>query len=186
MQTKYILSGGAAHIVDPRNDQFFSEILKDTAEEVNILLVLFSKEGEKIVSNSEEDIVQFNRAKSNKKLNFKIAEKNSFLEQISWADVVFLHGGAPQIQLPIFLTFDKTQLEQAFNGKIIAGDSAGTYFLAKYVYSIFKEQVYDGLGILPIKLICHYSAGSEKDLENLEEDLELVCLKEYEHRIFCV
>lgn len=183
MTTKYVLCGGAAHIPDPRNDNFYREILKDTPSEVNILVVLFAKEGEKIITNYEEDQAQFNRVRGHKVINFKIADKDGFLEQISWADVIFSHGGSPQIQLPIYKTFSKVDLQDAFKGKAVAGDSAGIYFLAEYVYSNFQNQLYRGLGLLPIKLICHYTEGVEKHIDAVPADLEEVLLTEYQYKI---
>lgn len=184
MTTKYVLCGGAAHIPDPRNDSFYREILKDTPSEVNILVVLFAKEGEKVTTNYDEGRAQFNRVKGDKILSFKIADKSSFLEQASWADVIFSHGGSPQIQLPIYKTFSKADLQDIFKGKVVAGDSAGVYFLADYVYSNFQNQLYRGLGLLPIKLICHYTEGVEKHIDTLPADLEEVFLSEYQYRVF--
>ena len=183
MSTKYVLCGGAAHIPDTRNDLFFSEVLKNTAVNVKILLVLFAKEGDKLVENSKEDISQFMRIKGNKRFEFKVADKDKFLEQIPWADVIFVHGGSPDVQLSIFLTYGKEKLQKLFDGKTIAGDSAGVYFIAEYVYSVFKKRVFRGIGLLPIKLICHYSEGDEENLKELPSDLEQVTLKEYEYRV---
>ena len=97
--------------------------------------------------------------------------------------LVFSHGGSPQIQLPIYKTFSKVELQDAFKGRVVAGDSAGIYFLADYVYSNFQNQLYRGLGLLPIKLICHYTEGVEKHIDAVPADLEEVLLKSISYKI---
>lgn len=56
--TKFVLHGGMAHVPDSRNDLFFQEILKDTPENLKILLVVFSKEPDKVFKNVDEDKAQ--------------------------------------------------------------------------------------------------------------------------------
>ena len=46
--------------------------------------------------------------------------------------------------------------------KIIIGVSAGTNFLSKLYFSNDREKVEVGLGVLPIKTICHFSAEKNK------------------------
>jgi len=93
MKTKFSLHGGFASHVNLKNDAFFKEILKDTQDNLKILLVYFAKEVDRIPVNRIEDIAQFEKNKGNKKISFEVADKKSFLKQLKSADIVYLHGG---------------------------------------------------------------------------------------------
>ena len=43
MTTKVIISGGWTDIINAENSKFYTEILKDTKENLKILLILFAK-----------------------------------------------------------------------------------------------------------------------------------------------
>lgn len=182
MKTKYILHGGAAHIPSEKNDNFFKEILNESPSIPKILICLFGKDKARIPPNKAEDVHQFERNNNGKKLAIKVADEDKFLEQIKWADIIYLHGGSPTEKLEIFKKYDG--LEELFKGKTIAGESAGAYVLATYIYSNFKKRVFQGLGILPLKLICHYNSGDEIHLKNAPEDLETLLLEEYQYKVF--
>ncbi len=154
MKTKYILHGGMAHHTNLENDAFFQEILKDTPTNPKILLVYFAKELDRIPINKAEDIAQFQKNKGNKHLSFKVAEEQSFPKQVQRSDIVYLHGGATLKLLETLKKFPN--LKELFQGKTIAGESAGAYALSLYCYSQSANGVIQGLGIIPIKIICHY------------------------------
>ena len=60
-------------------------------------------------------------------LHFEVAQKEKFVEQLKWADVVYLcgssGGGATERLLGVLKQFDN--LKHIFDGKIVAGESAG-------------------------------------------------------------
>ena len=182
MKTKFILHGGFTPGKKQENDDFFQEILKSSPEKAKILLVYFAKETDKIPANRDEDINQFNKNKHRKALSFDVANEETFLKQVVWADIVYLHGG---ISLKLLNTLKQfSNLKQLFEGKIIAGDSAGANVLSAVFYSERAGGVFNGLGILPIRTICHYS---EKYKDKFVEDtfgLETLFLLEYRYKVF--
>lgn len=60
-------------------------------------------------------------------------------------------------------------LKKLWQGKIIAGTSAGVHVLSKYYYSARRNFIGQGFGILPIKVICHYSDDKKDGLKQLED-----------------
>lgn len=108
-----------------------------------------------------------------------------FSNQLKSADVVFLKGG---ITLSLYKILKKVpNLEKSFSGKIIAGSSAGALVLAKYYYDGDYDTYNEGLGILPIKMICHWGEQRHSKLEDLKkfgEKLEIYAIPEEKFVIY--
>ncbi len=182
MKTKFILHGGFASHPNSENDAFFREILKDVPDSTKVLLVYFAKEIDRIPTSKAEDIAQFEKNKGYKNLLFETADEESFPEQIVGADVVYLHGGATLKLLNSLKKF--SNLKELFNGKTIAGESAGAYALSTIFYSESAGGIFKGLGFIPVKTICHYSVQKEGKLSKGNSDLEQLFLSDYQYRIF--
>lgn len=185
MKTKYILHGGSAQHINEENDKFFKEILKETSDNLNILLVHFAGSPERAELNKQIDTEHFVRVKGGKKLHFEIAEEDTFLNQIKKADIVYF-GGRTTVKL--LETLKKYHnLEKYFLGKVIAGESAGSNFLCTYCYSKSGGGVVRCLGILPLKMIPHYEDKNKKykkELENIGKDVEFLALSNYQFKVF--
>lgn len=186
MKTKIILHGGFNKINGPIhiNDEFFGEMLKDTLSTVKILLVYFAELPEKIPERIEQDKEQLNNNRGLKQLNFRIAEEETFKDDISWADVIYLHGGKT-VRLMEYL--NKYQnLKELFFGKIIAGDSAGANALATVFFSRNSGKIGRGIGLLPIKIVPHYEYGKPDPFIDIEPQLETIFLHEYETKVIYI
>src|SRR4051812_30093739 len=94
MKTKFILCGGfTPGNKDEDLSDFYKEILKDTPEKLNVLIVPFAKDEDRIIPSTERVMREFNAEKGQKELDYKIANEESFLEQLKSADIVYLQGG---------------------------------------------------------------------------------------------
>ena len=182
MKTKFILHGGFTPGGKQEDDPFFQEILKGNPENSKILLVYFAKEADRVEKNRLEDIVQFNKNAGARNIIFDVATQEDFPEQVEKSDIIYLHGGRTIKLADALLKY--SNLDELFNGKIVAGDSAGANVLATIYYSPSSDVVGEGFGLLPIKLIPHYSPDLSGKLDGKRKDLETVCLREYEYRVF--
>lgn len=180
--TKYILHGGNAQEPNPENDKFFSEILKDSTDNPKILLVHFASDPDKTLINKEESIAQFEKAKGVKTLELELANEELFIEQVKRNDIIYFGGGTTQRLLDTLKKY--SNLKSLFEGKVVAGESAGANALSTFGHSKAASKVFEGLGILPVKTIPHYKEGLENVFEGLDDSLENVFLKEYEYRVF--
>ena len=184
MKTKYVISGGNAKHNNAENDDFFKEILKDTPEELSVLIVMFARKGEGVERSYETAKQMFERNKSSKKILYSNALHSKLAQQIKDAHVVYIHGGEnlafihEMRQYPDFAAQIK--------GKIIAGESAGTYLLSSVFYSKTIGRLEEGLGILPIKVICHFAGLHEEKLDSVSSDLKKVLLKDYQYKVYCL
>lgn len=112
------------------------------------------------------------------------ADAEILTKQIKEATAIYLHGGdTPKL----FAALKQIQnLKELFQNKTIAGSSAGVYVLSKYYYTEYYDTYNEGLNILPIKSICHYSDERAKKLESLKnfrEELEVVTIEEEKFKI---
>lgn len=162
------------------NDNFFREVIKDAPDKARVLLVYFALKPERIAPHKIDDIEQFENNKGSKVLNYEVADESTFMEQLSRADVVYFGGGSSSRILDALAKYD--DLKNKLNGKIVAGDSAGAKVLCSIYYSQKSNEITEGLGILPIKIICHYEEKYRDVLKDIKPELETWCLPEYQFR----
>jgi len=182
MKTKFILHGGYSGRTNPENDIFFKEILKDTPEQVNVLLVYFAKEQIKYERMVNEDTLQFKGNGKDKKFNFEIATIENFSGQIKKADIIYLHGGETLKLLETLKGYP--DLAESLTGKIVVGESAGAYVLSTCFYSKTEGGLLKGLGFVPVKTICHYIGENKEKLNECPKELETLLLKDYQFKVF--
>ncbi len=184
MKTKFVLHGGFAKEKAPvqENDALFQEMLKDTSENVKILLVYFAEREEMVELRIEQDKESFNKNKGLKNLVLKVTSKETFIEDCGWADVIYLHGGKTTRLMEVLNTYQN--LNEVFKDKTIGGDSAGVNALAQLFYSKNSKVIGEGLKILPFKTVVHYVDGMPNPLAEVEPNLETLFLHEYEIKVF--
>lgn len=180
MKTKYILHGGESSKRTQENETFFRTILDLTnKDQINILCVYFARPEHRWQESFYEDRIAFENVSGSKSLYINLAEKDTFEEQIKNSDVIFINGGFKGFLREALLGIES--LENILNNKIVVGISAGANMLAKYYYSQGGDEIREGIGLLPIKVICHYSEDKFGQLELLKkykEDLPIYKIPE--------
>lgn len=188
MSTKVILHGGNASIPNEQNDRFFQEILKDTPDYPNILLVYFAVDETRYSLKEGEDITSFERNNlKHKALNFRVADRKNFTSQIEMADVIYLHGGKTFTLFQALL--DCPNFKELIKGKVVAGESAGAYVLSSYFYSKSVQAetrtgLFEGMGLVPVKVICHYEGVNAEKLDEVGHNLQKLLLPDFEFEVF--
>lgn len=178
--TKYILHGGNSKEINPENDSFFREITLGSKGKVLVLLNYFSREESEAPTLAEQDKKRLLQNSDNKNLEFEIAKPKKLAEQLKRAYAMYIRGGETT-----WLTKKMSQtsnLEKLFEGKTIAGSSAGVYVLSKYYWGNDSKKLGRGLGILNLKAFCHYTPNDMKivkKLLNYKEKLPLLTLPNY-------
>ena len=188
--TKFILHGGFIRKNSELNTEFLRELVKDVPENGNVLMVYFANETEEeILEKFQAHIKMFQDKVPEKKVLLSTATKENFIEEITKSDAVLINGGDTRKLINILKTYPG--LRQAINGKTIAGSSAGAYALAAYGAANSEKVIREGLGYVPVRVVCHYesldlppSTESLQILENTRSDLELVYLKDCEWKVF--
>ena len=176
--TKFVLNGGFNKEKEFIQDEFFQEMLKDTKLDVKILLIYFAEREDMLQLRIGQAKEQFNKNKGSKNLNIKIASEDTFVEDCIGADVICIFGGRTVKLMEVFKKYEN--LAQLLAGKIIAGDSAGANALGRLFYSKSTKEIGKGIGILPFKVVVHYTDGALNPLADVEPNLETLFLHEYE------
>ncbi len=183
MSTKFILHGGFnKNKTDEDNHLFYSEILKNTSDTTKILLVPFAKDEDRIIPATEKISKEFQNVSDGKILHITVATHDDFLNQLTNADVIYFHGGVSTKLLGALKPYG--DLSSYFKEKIVAGESAGANILSTYFYSPHADQVLEGLKILPIRMIPHYSEDKKDKLNGHGDGMETLFLPEYEFKVF--
>lgn len=187
--TKFILHGGFTRKDTESNRLFFKEFLHDVPRNGNVLLVYFASRTEGTVAVSAEQIQKLEILSRDKNLKFIIADTENFLNQIRQSDAIYIHGGSTSKLLNILRMYPDLKL--MVEGKTIAGSSAGTYALACFSPSHSEEVVREGLGLVPLRVICHYESlelppniPAINLVRETAQELELVTLKDCEWKVF--
>jgi len=186
--TKIILHGGFTRDDNESNRSYYREITKDLGEGSTVLVVLFAREVDEYPDLMKDEINKLTQS-TNKHLNIVQASEDEFMKQVKGSDAVVIRGGDTAKLMEVFKRHP--EFMEAVKDKVVAGSSAGAYLFSRYYHSGTRNKVFEGLGILPIRIACHYGSkeleGRGNPLEQLEEyphDLELVVLKDYEWRVF--
>lgn len=179
--TKFVLHGGFNKEEGFIKDEFFQEMLKDSPENTKALLVYFAENDEKRPLRIEQGKNGFEKNKGPKNIEIKIASSDTFIDDCKWADIIYFSGGRTTQLMEALKIY--TNLDEVFKGKTIGGDSAGANFLGKYFYSKSSKEIGEGLGILPVKVLVHYSDDVPNPLGDIEPGLETVFLHEYETKV---
>ena len=182
--TKYILHGGYTRIKNESNKMFFKEILSSFNKSVKILFIFFARPEKDWEMREKREKNHLKTARPDLQLNFKVANKDAATleKQILESDVIYIIGGENK---PLINKLKNIKdLKDLFKDKVIVGSSAGAYALSTYYYSHEAKGIFDGLGILPIKTLAHYSPLLENNLEELKaykEKLDTYAIEETKH-----
>jgi len=170
--TTFILHGGYTSTPNESNKRYYSEIINRTPENGRILFLYFAQEESKWKNLLENDKENMNKTGIIKKLNLEIAstDKRELLTQIQSADCLYLRGGKDDSLRRILEEINC--FDELIQGKLVVGSSAGANVLSKYCWRNSKKSVEEGLGILPIKVFCHYDETKKQALEKLKAHKE--------------
>ncbi len=182
--TKYFLHGGNSGALSEDNKLFYQTIVKSFSGTINLLCVYFAKEDVKPWDWNamfEFDKKQITETCVGSEINFVQADAKIevFIEQIKQAQIIFLKGGKTPALLKILKSIP--DIEKIWLDKVVVGCSAGALVLSKYYYDGDFDSCNEGLGILPIKLICHWGekrVSKKEVLESFGENLEIYTIPE--------
>lgn len=152
--TKYILHGGFTREDNPSNRAFYKEFIRDVPDGGTILLVYFASREEDTSAKFKGHIARIEEQSEEKNFHFLMATQEQFISQIQQSNAICFYGGSTSKLIKILHTYP--DLKPLFEGKTVAGSSAGTYALARLGPSHHKEEVREGLGLVPIRVVCHY------------------------------
>ncbi len=187
MKTKFILHGGYSMDENLKNKEFFSICFEDAPENPRVLVILFASDDRE--KDIYQDLCNKLRVSTNKNPVFVRATREDFMNQAENADIVYFEGGETDRLVDAMREY--SNLEEGLRGKIIVGSSAGAYLFSVICASHSDIPAKKGLGILPIKIVCHDeslklppSKMSLDEIRNTQKEIETIFLKDYEYKVF--
>jgi peptidase E len=187
--TKFILHGGFTRKENESNRSFFEELARDVPNSGVVLMVFFASREDDPTSTFNELSSRIRQEANSKDLRFVLATQEGFVDEVKRADAIYLHGGSTNKLLETLRTYPS--LGPLMEGKTVAGSSAGAYAIAKYGTSHSEDAMREGLGLAPLRVVCHFESselppapGAVALLQNTAANLELVLLKDCEWKVF--
>lgn len=179
--TKYVLHGGITKGERAANGSFFREVTSGMTGTVKILLNYFAREVGEWEQCAKEDKKKFLKNRENNKLEFEIANPDTLPDQLKRCDVMYMRGGTTTMLAD---RLSRTRdFEKLFEGKVIAGSSAGVNVLSTYHWSNEEGKIKQGFGVLAIKTKCHFRPDEREKIRMLmehKEKLPVVVLADYQ------
>jgi peptidase E len=169
--TKYILVGGYPHKAADGGKAFAEELVHGINQPVKLLDCLFARSQDNWPKAFEQDKEFFSKHLPNVRFEIELANPSSFIEQVKWADAVYIRGGTNELLLVAFLK-QGSDLWSALEGKTLAGSSAGANAISKYYYGLDDLTFEEGIGLLPIKTIVHWQSDYNAPNINWESAYE--------------
>lgn len=159
--TKYVLNSGGLSSYPEKTKAFFAELVKDQGNEPIVLICLFSRARERW----EIDFLSFEENypplfPNDVTPKLVMAVPDQFEQQVAQADIILLAGGDDHLLTYWLQRFD---IPNMWEGKVVAGSSAGSIFLSTHSWTCDWRECIDGFGIVPVKIIPHFNSTYGND-----------------------
>lgn len=193
---RLILMGGRPWLGQDKGERFVQTLFRYYPKEVKLAFCIFAQPESDWEETRQWNVGMFEKYKGDRSLVFKTMTTDNFAEVSAWADIIYLPGGEP------FVLIDKIKasgdIAKLWDGKVIAGSSAGAdLFCAGFTYLQGKTFGH-GLGWVQVSCIPHWRAedfngytpedwdwAEQESLRQLP-DVPVLCLPESEFIEFTV
>lgn len=184
----FFLHGWCTWVDSKKNEQFFQTLCRYWK---SVLIFPFWLDNEEVWYQEYKE--RFIKHNPDKQLFIACAHHNTeeLIEQIKHSDILFFSWGKPYKQFEVINTIDS--FKELVDNKIIAWVSWGAIMWAQVYYSSNAENLREGNGYIPIKIIAHRWSDKhpwksweerEKLLDEYGEKLPIVKLSEQEYAEF--
>jgi peptidase E len=182
---KHLILGGG-QMATKGGKKWVDVLLKNTGKTANIALCLFAvreAQWEEIVDGTLQAI----RPLTDKKIECKVLDADTFIDISAWADVIVIAGGdAARLKNTLEQYGDLMSL---WNGKTIAGSSAGADIMVQRYMYLQDRVVQQGFGWVPINFIPHWQSNYDdwkaedwtwaaSELAGQPGEVPLICARE--------
>lgn len=159
--TKYVLNSGGIRNNPGKAKEFFAEIVKGLGPKPKMLITQFSQPRE----NWELKFAEYESSMNDSmpdgvEAQFELAFPDQFEEQVKRSDIIYMNGGDDHL---IRYWLEQYDLPKLWEGKVVAGSSAGSGVLVAHYWTCDWRKLGDGLGIVPIKFLPHYNSNYGTD-----------------------
>jgi hypothetical protein len=154
---KHLILGGGK-VTTLGGKAWAKALLGHTGKTVKIAMCMFAIDETEWTSEADETINEIKRL-TDKRIEHAVLEADTFMDVSAWADAIIIVGGDPARL--------KNTLEQygdlmsLWDGKTIAGSSAGADIMCQRYMYLQDRIVQEGFGWVPANIIPHWEADFE-------------------------
>jgi peptidase E len=154
--TLYILAGGSDRSY-PHFGPALANLIRQSVVQPKVLDVFFAVE-DALQDEKYQEWEDWYNTHFGPGISRQLALYESFETQVTWADVIYLHGGETVRIIEALKSYSDKKLKDMFGGKIVVGSSAGTNFLTVGSYSPRAAAEKAGRGLVSVTAVVHYGA----------------------------
>lgn len=183
--TTYILHGGYTGAKNEMNRSFYEVLTREVPDGGMVLCIYFARADDDVPTLFAEDKQRILMHTKTKNLSVLCATRDNFEQQVRDANALYMRGGNTDNLLAALRQFP--DFARLVRGKTVAGSSAGAYAIARYSVGHSVSYVREGLGLAPLRVVCHYESPmgapnsiSLETLRNTAPELELLLLRDHE------
>lgn len=185
---RLILMGGRPWLAKDEGERFADTLFRYFPKQVKLAFCIFAQPEADWEETRAWNINLFNRFKGNRNIEYQTMTPENFAEVSTWADIIYVPGGEP------FELIKKVQacgdIAKLWDGKVIAGSSAGADLFCEGFTYLQDKTFGRGLGWVKASCIPHWRAEDFKgytsedwdwaEQESLRQlpDLPVLCIPE--------
>ena len=185
---RLILMGGRPWLAEDGGRRFSDTILRYFPKEVKLAFCIFAQPESDWDETKKWNTSMFNKFNSERDITYQTMTPENFESVSAWADVIYLPGGSS------FALIEKMKsvgdISRLWDGKVIAGSSAGADLFCTGFIALSDRKFGMGLGWVRAVCIPHWRAKNfegytEQDWDWAEQeslrqqpDLPVLCLPE--------
>lgn len=186
---RLILVGGRPWLAPDKGKHFTEVLFRYFSKEVKLAFCIFAQPETDWDETRKINLDMFEAHKGDRALQHQTMTVENFAEVSAWADIVYLPGGSSSVLTEkIRACGDVAAL---WDGKLIAGASAGANLFCKGFMSLQERTYGKGLGWVQATCIPHWRSDfnsytdadwdwAEQELLRQEPDAPVLCLTEYD------
>lgn len=167
---RLILMGGRPWFAEDGGKNFVETLFRYYPEQVKLAFCIFAQPEEQWEETRAWNTRMFDKFKGNRTVSYQTMTKENFAEVSAWADVIYLPGGDSFALSEKLKPFDVGML---WDGKVIAGSSAGANLMCEGHISLDHKAYGQGLGWVKATSIPHwrsnYNNYTNEDWDLLEQ-----------------
>ncbi len=184
---RLILMGGRPWLARDKGRGLVETLLRDTAPTVRIGMCIFAQPQSDWEETRKINAAMIAQFAGNTNVDIKVMTPQGFVETSAWANVIYMPGGDTRVLKKALGNYDIAKL---WDGKTIAGASAGAHVLCKRGVYLQDRQIVNGFGWVNASVVVHWRspdfAGftaddwdwAEKTLAEPAGGMPLICIAE--------
>jgi len=155
---RLLLMGGRPWFAEDGGKKFVETLLQGHPQEAKMAFCLFAQPEERWEEVRKLHAGMIDSHKGSREVVYQTITKENFTEVSAWADIIFLPGGRT---VPVQEIMNCGDIGTLWDGKLIAGSSAGADLFCEGYIAMSTMQYGRGLGWIKATFIPHWRSAQD-------------------------